>query len=290
MPKSLPGKVIATRGALRVRGRELPWGERTYIMGIVNVTPDSFSGDGREDVQSALAHALAQHARSSDVLDIGAESTRPGYRQIDDATEIARLVPVVRAVRERLPGAVISADTYKPDVFRAAHAGGADMLNSVWGLLPELLDAAVECGAPVAIMHNKGEARYDGDVVDEVLAFLDEAAQRAVRAGIPAEHVLLDPGIGFGKTPEHNLAVLRALDRLVALGFPTLLGTSRKSTIGKLTGRETHERLFGTAATVALAIAAGIDMVRVHDVAEIRDAVSVSDAIERHWRPAGWTG
>jgi dihydropteroate synthase len=259
-------------------------------MGIVNVTPDSFSGDGLEDVHTALAHALAQHDRSSDVLDIGAESTRPGHQRIDDATEIARLAPVVRAARECRPDAIISADTYKPAVFRAAHAAGADIVNSVWGLPQALLDAANECGAPVAIMHNKLESRYDDGVVDEVLAFLDEAAQRAVRSGIAPDHVILDPGIGFGKTAEQNLALLRSLDRLVALGFPTLIGTSRKSTIGKLTGRQPHERVFGTAATVALAIASGIDMVRVHDVAQMRDVVSVSDAIERDWRPQGWTG
>ena len=290
MRKDRSRNVVATRGALRVRGRELRWGARTYIMGIVNVTPDSFSGDGREDVETALAHALAQHDRSSDLLDIGAESTRPGHQRIDDATEIARLVPVIRSVRERLPDAIISADTYKPGVFRAAHAAGADLLNSVWGLPAQLLDVAVECHVPIAIMHNKTQARYDGDIVDEVLAFLDDAAQRAVRAGIPPGHVVLDPGIGFGKTAEHNLAVLRSLDRLVALGFPTLVGTSLKSTIGKLTGRDANGRAFGTAATVALAVSAGIDMVRVHDVEEMRDVVSVSDAIERNWRPAGWTG
>jgi len=185
--------------------------------------------------------------------------------------------------------AIISADTFKPAVFRAAHAAGADMLNSVWGLSDELLAAAVECTVPVVVMHNKPVPMYERDVVDEVLAFLEEAAERAVAAGIAPEHVILDPGIGFGKLPDHNVAVLKSLPRLVALGFPTLLGTSRKSTIGKLTGREAHERAYGTAATVALGIAAGIDIVRVHDVAEIRDVVSVTDAIERDWRPDSWT-
>ncbi|MHB1550405.1 MAG: dihydropteroate synthase [Vulcanimicrobiaceae bacterium] len=277
------------RGALRLRGSELRWGARTYLMGIVNVTPDSFSGDGRPRTGDAVAHAIAQFERASDLLDIGAESTRPGHTVIDDATEIARLVPVVREVRARLPNAIISADTYKPTVFRAAHEAGADVLNSVWGMPGALLAVAVECGAPVVITHNKEEARYEGDAIDEVLAFLEGAAHRAVRAGIPAERVILDPGIGFGKSAEQNIAVLRGLPRLTALGFPTLLGTSRKSTIGRLTGRGPQERIYGTAATLALGIAAGIDMVRVHDVAEARDVVRVSDALVRDWRPDGWT-
>ncbi|HET9097687.1 MAG TPA: dihydropteroate synthase [Candidatus Baltobacteraceae bacterium] len=278
----------AKRGSLRVRGRELPWGERTYVMGIVNVTPDSFSGDGVLAPQDAVAHALAQYQRSSDMLDIGAESTRPGHMPVSEEIECARLLPVIEGTRRLLPEAIISADTYKAEVFRAAHAAGADMLNSVWGLPDSLLAAAAECNAPVVIMHNKREARYSGSVMDEVLAFLEEAARRALRAGIPQAHVILDPGIGFGKTPDHNIEVLRELRRLPSLGFPTLVGTSRKSTIGKLTGKKPPLRTHGTSATTALAIAAGIDVVRVHDVDEARDAVSVSDAIVRDWRPADW--
>jgi dihydropteroate synthase len=258
-------------------------------MGIVNVTPDSFSGDGVLDAQDAIRHAIAQHERSSDILDIGAESTRPGHVPIEEATERSRLLPVIEGVRRALPSAILSADTYKPDVFRAAYAAGADMLNSVWGLPDALLEAAAECNAPVVIMHNKEQARYDGDVMDEVLRFLSNAAHRAMRAGIRREHVILDPGIGFGKTPDHNIQVLRELRRLTALGFPTLIGTSRKSTIGKLTGKKAQERTHGTSATTALAIAAGIDIVRVHDVEEARDAVSVGDAIVRDWRPREWT-
>jgi dihydropteroate synthase len=258
-------------------------------MGIVNVTPDSFSGDGVLAAEDAVAHALAQHQRSSDLLDIGAESTRPGHVPVSEETERARLLPVIAGTRRLLPDAIVSADTYKADVFRAAHAAGADMLNSVWGLPDALLDAAAECNAPVVIMHNKREARYEGNVMDEVLAFLEEAARRAVRAGLPPSHVILDPGIGFGKTPDHNIEVLRELHRLPALGFPTLIGTSRKSTIGKLTGKKPPLRTHGTSATTALAIASGIDIVRVHDVGEARDAVSVTDAIVRDWRPADWT-
>jgi len=277
------------RGALHVRGRALPWGERTYVMGIVNVTPDSFSGDGVPDAAEAIAHALAQFGRGADLLDIGAESTRPGYVPVDEEIEMARLLPVVRAVREHLPDAIVSVDTYKPNVLAAAHAAGADILNSVWGLPDALLDAAARIGVPVVVMHNKTHAAYDGNVMDEVLRFLEEAARRAMRAGIPREHVILDPGIGFGKTPDHNIEVLRELPRLTALGFPSVLGTSRKSTIGKLTGKPPLQRVAGTTATTALAISAGIDVVRVHDVEEAVDAVRVADAIVRDWRPQTWT-
>lgn len=280
----------ADRGALRARGRSYVWGERTYLMAIVNVTPDSFSGDGRDDAKVAVEHALRQWNAGADILDIGGESTRPGHRRVDDATEIARVRPVIEAVRASLPTAVVSVDTYKPAVARAAHAAGADIVNSVWGASDELLDVAAELNMPVVMMHNQAEPHYDGDVMDAVLRFLDDCAQRAVRRGIPRDHVVLDPGIGFGKTPNHNIRVLRALPRLVELGFPTLLGTSRKSTIGKLTHREPHERIYGTAATTALGIAAHVDVVRVHDVAQNRDVISVSDAIVRDWRPQGWTG
>ena len=280
---------VATRGAeLRIRGRRFVWGERTYVMGIVNASPDSFSGDGLSDPQLAADHACREIDLGADVLDIGAESTRPGHTPISSAEELRRLLPVVRLVRARDPHIAISIDTFKAEVFRAAHEAGGDVLNSIWGLDDALLEAARECGAPVVIMHNKRLALYEGDVVDEVLAYLEKQALRALRAGIPAERIVLDPGIGFGKIPDHNLALLGALGRLVALGFPTLLGVSRKSTIGRLTGKPVGARAFGTAAAVALAIGAGIDIVRVHDVAEMRDVVAVADAVERGWRPAEW--
>jgi len=264
------------------------WGARTYLMGIVNATPDSFSGDGRPASADAIAHGLAQSAAGADILDIGAISTRPGHEPVDGDEELRRLIPVVRGIRERLPAAVISADTFDPGVFRAAHRAGADILNSVWGLDAALLEAVVECDVPVVVMHNSRTALYERGVVDEVLAYLEESAARAVRGGLRGERVILDPGIGFGKTPDHNLAILAALPRIVALGFPTLLGTSRKSTLGKLTGKPVEQRTFGTAATVALAVAAGIDVVRVHDVGEMRDVVAVADAIARAWRPSNW--
>jgi dihydropteroate synthase len=282
-------RAIGTRGALRVRDRVLPWGVRTYVMGIINVSPDSFSGDGDPDPAAAAARALAQLADGADCIDVGAESTRPGHTPLDAATERARLIPALAAIRAAAPEAIVSVDTFKADIFVEARAAGGAMLYSIWGAPPALVAAAADNGAPMVVMHNKAVAVYERDVVDEVLAFLSDAAERCVAGGIPAEHVILDPGIGFGKLPEHSLALLGALDRIVALGFPTLVGTSRKSTIGKLTGRGVEAREFGTAATVALAVAAGIDVVRVHDVVEQTDVVRVADAIVRGWRPDGWT-
>jgi len=279
---------VANPRPLTIRGKRFVWGERTYVMGIVNVTPDSFSGDGLPDPQAAIDRGLAQLAAGADLLDIGAESTRPGHTPLDDDVECRRLEPVVAGLRAAAPGAVLSIDTYKPAVFARAYARGGDILNSIWGLDDALLAVVRETGVPVAIMHNKHAASYEGDVVDEVLAALEAQGRRALAAGIARERIWLDPGIGFGKTPGHNVAILGALDRLVALGFPTLLGTSRKSTIGRLTGRDVAERTYGTAATVALAAAAKIDIVRVHDVAPMRDAVRVADAIARGWRPPDW--
>jgi dihydropteroate synthase len=257
-------------------------------MGIVNVSPDSFSGDGVPDPGDAASRAAAARHAGADILDVGAESTRPGHRPIDAEAELARLLPAVALVRARDPDIILSIDTFKPDVFRRAHAAGGDILNSIWGAGPALIEAALETGAPIVAMHNAPVAVYEGDVLDQVLRFLLEVATRAVAAGIPAEHVIVDPGIGFGKTAEHNLRILSRLDRLVALGFPTLIGTSRKSTLGRLLGRPVDERVFGTAATVALAANAGIDIVRVHDVGAQVDVVRVTDAIVRGWRPAGW--
>lgn len=275
--------------ALFVRGAGFRWGTCTYVSGIINVTPDSFSGDGLVAAEPAVQRGMAQWDAGADLLDVGGESTRPGHEQIDELVEIDRVVPVIRALRSRLPDAPISVDTYKPAVLRAAREAGADMVNSVWGASDELLDAAASFGIPVVAMHNQMGTRYDAPVVDCVLRYLEGCAKRAIARGIPREAIILDPGIGFGKTADQNIEVLRRLDRLVALGFPTMLGTSRKSTIGKLTGREPADRVYGTVATTALAVAAEIDIVRVHDVAAARDAVAVADAIVRNWRPPGWT-
>ncbi len=281
--------VSADRGLLSVRGRAIRWGARTYVMAIVNVTPDSFAGDGLHDAGAATAYASAQWIAGADFLDVGGESTRPGHRPVDDAVEIARVVPVIDAARKAFADAPISVDTYKPAVARAARAAGADIVNSVWGASDALLEVAAELQMPIVAMHNQIGTLYDGCVVDAVLRYLADCAARATARGIAPHRVILDPGIGFGKTADQNLEVLRALDRLVALGFPTMLGASRKSTLGRLTKRAPAERVYATAATTALAVAAGIDVVRVHDVAAARDAVAVADAIVRDWRPDEWT-
>jgi dihydropteroate synthase len=276
-------------GTLVVRGAEFRWSARTFVSGIINVTPDSFSGDGVSETPAAIEHGVAQWNAGADMLDVGGESTRPGHAQIDEPVEIARIVPVIRELRSRLPGAPISVDTYKPGVLRAAREAGADMVNSVWGASDELLDVAASFGMPVVAMHNQTGTQYDAPVMDCVLRYLAECAARATSRGIAREAIILDPGIGFGKTADQNIDVLRQLHRLVELGFPTMLGTSRKSTIGKLTGREPVDRVYGTVATTALAVSAGIDIVRVHDVAAARDAVAVADAVVRNWRPPAWT-
>lgn len=278
------------RGELRLRDARLQWGSRTYVMGIVNVTPDSFSGDGIEDPAAAARHAEKQLAAGADVLDFGGESTRPGHVPVDADTEIARVVPAIRAARAALPDVPMWVDTYKAEVAEAAHAAGADGINSVWGASEALLETAARLDMPIVATHNRHDSGDDGRTVDIVLRFLEDCAGRALARGIARERILLDPGIGFGKTPDQNIALLRALPNIVALGFPTLLGASRKATIGKLTGREPHERVPGTLAVVALAAAAGVDVVRVHDVAAARDAVAVTDAIVRDWRPPQWTG
>ncbi len=279
--------VRTDRMKLNLSGKTIVWGSRTLIMGIVNVTPDSFSGDGEMNCDAAVQRGLGHLKNGADIIDIGGESTRPGYRPIDANTEIQRVEPVLKQFRVH-SDAIISIDTYKPAVLRAAVKAGASMLNSVWGIEQDLMETALLLEIPIVIMHNQQAPRYDGNVVDQVLRYLELNASRAVSAGMKIEQVILDPGIGFGKLPEHNIALLKSLNRLVALGFPTLIGTSRKSTIGKITGRPVNDRVFGTAATVALAVAAGIDVVRVHDVREIRDVIQVSDAIVRDWRPPDW--
>jgi dihydropteroate synthase len=278
---------VSIRGNFNHQNLLHAWGERTLIMGIVNVTPDSFSGDGKLDATVASQYALKQVNDGADIIDIGAESTRPGFSPVSAADEIARVVPVIKTIRDA-SDCLISIDTTKLEVLKAAVASGASILNSIWGLTPELLDVVAELSIPVVLMHNKHRAVYDGDPVDEVVKELSIQANHALKIGIDATNIILDPGIGFGKTAEHNLLVMRNLSRLVELGFPTLIGPSRKSFIGKLTGQSVENRVHGTAATIALSIAAGVDIVRVHDVQAMLDVVKTADAIIRNWRPANW--
>jgi dihydropteroate synthase len=277
--------------ALAIGNREFEWGSRTFVMGVINVTPDSFSGDGLlaaggDPLAAAVARARRMADEGADLLDIGGASTRPGHAAIDPQTEADRVLPVVRAIREALPDMPLSIDTTTPQVAEQALDAGAAMLNDVWGVGQDdaMARLAAERGVPLVLMHNRSEARYRS-VVAEVLAELSRAVERAIGLGVAEESLIVDPGIGFGKTAEHNLVLLGELDVLTRLGRPILLGTSRKSTIGKVLDLPADQRLEGTLATTALAVAAGADIVRVHDVAANVRAARMSDAIVR----GGWS-
>jgi len=266
---------------LTLRGRTFVWGSRTLVMGIINVTPDSFSGDGvAGDIEEALARARAMQQAGADIIDVGGESTRPGHVPVSEEEESARVLPVVGALRDALD-IPISIDTFKPAVAARAVELGADMINCVWGAYPGIAEAAATKCVPLVVMHNRASADYSGDVVDEVIASLDRAAHDALAAGVPREHIIVDPGIGFGKTAGHNIEILRRLAEFRRLPYPLLVGTSRKSFIGKITGLPVEQRVFGTAASVALAIAAGADIIRVHDVEQMVPVAQVADAISR---------
>ena len=282
---------------------ELRWGECTYVMGIINVTADSFSGDGlatpgrskAEIVAAALEQAGGFVAAGAQILDVGAESSRPAqfygeHSPVSAAEEAALAVPVVAALAAELGDrARISIDTSKGSVVRDALAAGATMVNDVWAGRrdADTLAAAADAGAHLVLMHNKELAEYPAGVFDEVVSWLRQAIADAVAAGVPRERLIVDPGIGFGKTPAHSIEMLHRLAELKEAlgGLPLLVGPSRKRVIGELLGgAPADERLEGTAASVALAIGAGADIVRVHDVEAIMKTVRVSDGIVR-WRP-----
>jgi dihydropteroate synthase len=274
--------------------REFVWGARTYIMGVINVSPDSFSGDGLATADEAMGQAHRFARDGADILDVGGQSTRPGankseagFDEIDEDEEIRRVVPVIERLRRELPEMPTSVDTYKPAVARAAIDAGAHLLNDIEGFRrdSELARIAAEAAVPAVVMHNQ-RGRESRDVVSDIIAGLNESLRIADDAGLPRERLIIDPGFGFGWRPQQNLEMLRRLRELQALGLPLLVGTSRKSTIGAvLGGASVEERLFGTAGSVALAIANGADIVRVHDVAEMRHVALVSDAIVRGWPP-----
>ncbi len=277
------------------------WGERTYIMGILNVTPDSFSGDGLlsagETVERAVAQARQFEADGADILDIGGESTRPGSAPISAEEEMARVIPVITAVRAAtdLP---ISVDTYRAAVAEAALQAGADWVNDVWGLRMDTRMAGVvaAAGCPVVIMHNRSQpknvvqterlgGRYRGvaydDLITDIKNELQASIDLALAAGVRPEKIIIDPGVGFGKTVSQNLQIVNELDQFKDLGFPILLGTSRKSFIGYTLDLPPDERLEGTAATVAIGSDRGADVARVHDVKEMARVARMTDKIVR---------
>lgn len=287
---------------LRVGGFTFAWGSKTYVMGIMNITPDSFSGDGLLMDTSALAeNALAQArtfvAAGADILDIGGESTRPGANPVSAKDEIARVVPVIRAINAEMD-TVISVDTSKAAVAQAAIDAGASIINDVWGLRadPEMGHVVAKTGVPVILMDNRLPTKDNAllerleknevgvaykNVVEDVKQSLLESVALAHRAGIPDKHIILDPGIGFGKNREQNLELIKQLDEIRALGYPILLGPSRKRFIGYTLDLPPDQRVEGTAATVAIGIDRGADIVRVHDVKEIVRTARMTDAIVR---------
>jgi dihydropteroate synthase len=250
-------------------------------MGVINVSPDSFSGDGLASVAAAVAQAERFAAEGVDILDVGGESTRPNSAPITVDEELRRVIPVL----ERLAGKVkvpLSVDTYKLEVARRALDAGAEMLNDIWGLKqePRLAELAVERGVPIILMSNQRDKPVRS-IVPAVISDLKKAIDLALKAGVPWENIIIDPGIGFGKRLEQNLELVRRLDELKELGRPVLLGTSRKSMIGLVLNLPPEQRLEGTAASIAIGIAKGADLVRVHDVKEMMRVCRMSDAIVR---------
>ena len=273
----------------RIGNTEFRWGERTYVMGICNLSPDSFSGDGLgSDVEAAVAQAKRFVAEEADIIDIGGESTRPSTEptSIDDIDdELCLVIPVIERVASEV-SVPISIDTYKSGVASRALKAGATMINDIWGLKrdPRLADLAAEAGVPIILMSNQRDAPCQ-NIIPEIIADLERAISVAVKAGVPEQNIIIDPGIGFGKSFEQNLEIVRRLVELKTLDKPILLGSSRKAMIGLVLDLPTDQRLEGTAATVAIGITNGADMVRVHDVKQMIRVCRMSDAIIRR-RPA----
>lgn len=279
----MPGTITSEfHTATHPRLREL--GKRTLVMGILNVTPDSFSDGGQYfAIERALEHAQDMAAAGADLIDIGAESTRPGYTTLTYSEEWNRLEPILPLLREKI-GLPLSLDTYKARIAQQALAMGIDIVNDVWGGMqdPAMFSVVASSAAPYVMMHNaNGRDPIDGDIVDVVCGDLLHQIELALDAGVREEQIILDPGVGFGKTMAQNLALINQLDKIKELGFPVLVGTSRKSMIGRVLDLPVMERVEGTAATVAIAIARGADIVRVHDVREMARVAKMTDSLVR---------
>lgn len=288
--------------SLKIGSHIFHWGSRTFVMGILNITPDSFSGDGiiakGDTVRAALEQSRQFLADGAHILDVGGESTRPGSQAVTADEEIERVIPVIEAIAAEFPDELISIDTYKANVAEAAFKAGARILNDVWALRadPGLASVAASFGVPVILMHNRSnpasvEVReqlgnaYIGsayeDLMEDVKRELLVSVDLALKAGVEESRIILDPGIGFGKTREHNLELINRLDEVRALGYPVLLGPSRKSFIGFTLDLPPDQRVEGTAAAVAVGIARGADLIRVHDVKEMARVAKMTDAIVR---------
>lgn len=273
------------------------WGAKTYVMGIINATPDSFSGDGLTNAELAIEQGVRMEQDGADVLDVGGESTRPGSEPVSVEEELGRVLPVIEALSKRLR-IPISIDTYKAEVARKAIEAGASMINDVWGGLmdPEILKVAAEKNVPIILMHNRSKpkdaaqterlgGRYVGveygNLLGDIKKELQERIDAALAAGVKREQIIIDPGIGFGKTVEHNLELVRRFEELKSLGYPVLAGPSRKSFVGYTLDLPPEKRLEGTIAAVTLCIEKGADIVRVHDVPEIDRVRRFTDAVMR---------
>ena len=280
-------------GITRCGNTEFRWGERTYVMGIINLSPDSFSGDGITDLEAAVAQARRFTEQGADILDVGGESTRPGSAPVSVEDEIKRVVPVIERLVSEVP-VPLSIDTYKSGVARQALEAGAKIINDQWGLKrdPHLAELAAAKGVPLILMsiqRDKGgydagvrrDTAYYEDVMVEVTSSLRKSLEMALRQGVPLENIILDPGIGFGKTWQQDLEIIRRLEELKELGRPILIGPSRKSLIAQVLKLPAKERVEGTAAVVAIGIARGADIVRVHDVQQMVRVCRMSDAIVR---------
>jgi dihydropteroate synthase len=288
--------------SLQIGNRKLDWGVRTYVMGILNITPDSFSGDGimpnGDRIERSLRQAEYFLKHGADILDVGGESTRPGSQTVDVEEEVERVIPVIQAMSKSFPETIISIDTYKARVAEEAFKAGAHILNDVWALRadPALASVAAAFRVPVILMHNRSNpasvevreqlgnaylgSEYD-DLIEDVKRELLVSVEIAKKAGINEKHIILDPGIGFGKTREHNLELINRLAEIRALGYPVLLGPSRKSFIGFTLDLPPDQRIEGTAAAVAVGITRGADIIRVHDVKEMSRVARMTDAIVR---------
>lgn len=258
-------------------------GQKTLIMGILNLTPDSFSDGGDYNhIEKAIEHAKDMIESGADIIDIGGESTRPGSKEVSAELEINRIIPVIKTLVKEID-VPISVDTYKADVAEKALIAGADIVNDVWGMQRDKNMASVISASksPVVLMHNQKDTEYKDDIIKEINKFFEKSIEIGLKAGIDSSKIILDPGIGFGKTYEQNIEVMSRLGQLKELGYPILLGTSRKSMIGKILDLKPKERIEGTIATTVMGIVQGVDIVRVHDIKENYRAVKVADAIVR---------
>ncbi|HSH24551.1 MAG TPA: dihydropteroate synthase [Massilibacterium sp.] len=266
---------------MTIRNQTYDWNEKTWIMGILNITPDSFSDGGKfNEIESAIEHAKQMIEAGADIIDIGGESTRPGHAPVSLEEELNRVIPIIKAIRKEIPNIPISIDTYKAEVAKQAVEAGADIINDIWGAKKErkIADVAATYKVPIILMHNRDNTNYH-HLMSDVVSDIRESITIAKQAGVPDEHIILDPGIGFAKTYEQNLEVMRHLDTFTALGYPVLLGTSRKSMIGHTLDLPATERMEGTGATVCLGIEKGCQIMRVHDVKEMSRMAKMMDAM-----------